>query len=199
MHSTDDIARLFHQHGGILRRAILTQSGIHGGTLKRLMADGLIQKVRTGYYEWTADGGTDEMTLVQKFFPEGIFCMDSALYLYEYTDRIPRSWHLAVPYEASRTKYKLAYPKVKPYFRNAQSLAIGLTCKRVNGAVVPVYDRERTICDCIARRNRMDKECFVKAIRAYCEDSKRDIATLMWYARQLNVETPTKGIIGLWQ
>lgn len=199
MHTIDDIAKLFHEHGGILRRAILTKSGIHGGTLKRLAEAGLIQKVRTGYYEWVADGGVDEMTIVQKFFPEGIFCLHSALYLYEYTDRIPRFWHLAVPYESSRTKYKLDYPSVKPYFRNAQSLAMGLTSMRINGKEVPVYDRERTICDCISRRNRMDKEIFVKAIRAYCEDSKRDIATLMQYARLLNVEKPTKEIIGLWQ
>ena len=64
--------------------------------------------------------------------------MDSALYLYEFTDCIPRSWHLAVPYEASRTTYKLAYPKVKPYFRNAQSLhgANLHACHRRGGARV---------------------------------------------------------------
>ena len=76
---------------------------------------------------------------------------------------------------------------------------MGLTCMRVIGEEVPVYDRDRAICYCIARRNPMDKEYFVKAIRAYCEDPKRDIATLMRYAWLLNVETPTKESIGLWQ
>lgn len=91
------------------------------------------------------------------------------------------------------------YPPIQPYFLTPESLKLGATHARYQGHRIRVFDRERTICDCISRRNRMDREVFVKAVRAYCEDPKRNIARLSDYAGKLGIRQPTMDIVGLWQ
>ena len=199
MHSVEEIESLFRRHGWVMRRGELAQAGVHACTLGRLMGEGLILKPRTGYYLWVAEDGPDELALLLKIAPEGIVAMDSALSVYGYTDRVPNRWHLALPQNTNRSKYRRGYPPIQPYFLTPESLKLGATRIRYQGHRIRVYDRERTICDCITRRNRMDREVFVKAVRAYCEDPKRNIAKLSDYANKLGIRQPTMDIVGLWQ
>lgn len=199
MHSVEQTAKTFTRYGGVMRRKELTQEGIHACTLQRFELEGYIQKIRPGYYEWIADNGPDELALIRRIFPEAIICMNSALHIYTYSDRVPRVWHLAAPQNATRSKYRHSYPKVQPYFRTSESLKLGAVQMQHAGHIINIYDRERTICDCIAHRRRMDQEVFAKAIQAYCIDPARDISRLMRYARKLRIEKPTNDLIGLWQ
>ena len=56
-----------------------------------------------------------------------------------------------------------------------------------NGVVLPIYDRERTICDCFKYRSRLDHEIFSKALNAYAEDEKKNLQNLYIYAKKLRV------------
>ena len=56
-----------------------------------------------------------------------------------------------------------------------------------NGVVLPIYDRERTICDCFKYRSRLDHEIFSKALNAYAKDEKKDLQNLSIYAKKLRV------------
>lgn len=199
MKSIETIAEIFSRYGWVMRRKELTQESVSAYTLQRLERDGFIVRSRPGYYEWLLQPGNSELSLVMRLFPEAVLNMHSALYIYGYTDRVPSLWHLAAPLQATRSKYQQAYPRVQGYFLVPESLALGISETEYNGQQVRVYDRDRTICDCIARRNRMEREIFNKAIRSYCEGPKRDIARLMDYARKLNIEQPTRNIFGLWQ
>lgn len=199
MKSVETISDVFSRYGWVLRRKELTLEGVSACTLRRMERDGWIVRPRAGYYEWVFQPGNSELTLVRRLFPEAILCMHSALYIYGYTDRVPTLWHLSAPLRATRSKYRRAYPRVKGYFLIPETLALGKTETEWDGQIVPVYDRDRTICDCIARRKRMDREIFNKALRAYCEDPQRDISRLMEYARKLNIERPATEIISLWQ
>ena len=198
MKSIEGIEELFRRYGGVMRRRELTLEAIHACTLRRLEQEGYLCRPRAGYYEWVGEDGGSELPLIRLIFPEAIICMHSALYIYGYTDRVPARWHLAAPKNATRSKYRQAYPRVRPYFRTPESLAPGITSIEYGGQTLSVYDRDRTICDCIAHRNRMDREIFNKAIRAYCEDPQHDVSLLTEYARRLRIERPTREIISLW-
>ena len=52
---------------------------------------------------------------------------------------------------------------------------------------LPVYDRERTICDCFKYRSRLDNEIFNKAINAYVKDDKKNLNNLSAYSPKLRV------------
>ena len=49
-------------------------------------------------------------------FPEGILCMETALLYYDYTDRTPDAWHIAVDNRFGRTQFYIEHPKVRPHF-----------------------------------------------------------------------------------
>ena len=56
------------------------------------------------------------------------------------------------------------------------------------GNEVRAYNRERTICDLIKRRDKYDGETFVKAVKAYASNHP-DQRKLFPYARDLKIES----------
>ena len=87
---------------------------------------------------------------------------------------------------------------MKPYYVEPSVLELGLTKGNVDGHEVRIYDKDRVICDCLRYRNKMDKEIFNKAIRAYIDDPCKNIPKLMEYAGPLRVKKAVKDLIGVW-
>ena len=56
------------------------------------------------------------------------------------------------------------------------------------GMQIWVYDVERTICDIIKNKNKIDAEIFSKALKNYIASKKKNINRLMKYARIMNIE-----------
>ena len=56
-----------------------------------------------------------------------------------------------------------------------------------DGVTLPVYDRERTICDCFKYRTKLDNEIFNKAVNAYVADDKKNLSNLSKYAKEMKV------------
>ena len=52
---------------------------------------------------------------------------------------------------------------------------------------LPVYDRERTICDCFKYRTKLDNEIFNKAVNAYVADDNKNLSNLSKYAKEMKV------------
>ena len=53
---------------------------------------------------------------------------------------------------------------------------LGKTTGDFHGVTLPVYDRERTICDCFKYRSRLDTELFSKALNAYANDPQKNLS-----------------------
>jgi len=77
-------------------------------------------------------------------------------------------------------------------------LNLGVTAGRIGSNTVRIYDRDRTICDCLRYMGKMDKEIFNKAIQGYVKDSKKNIPNLMKYAKPLRVQKKVMDLIGVW-
>lgn len=77
-------------------------------------------------------------------------------------------------------------------------LRIGETIGEIDFTKVRIYDRERTICDVLKNMNKIDKEIFNKAIQGYVKDLKKNIPSLMIYAKKLRVEKKVKELIRVW-
>jgi len=103
-----------------------------------------------------------------------LFCIDNG-----YSDRTPYAWHLAVSKDSGKSRFKIDYPFVRPYFVEPRLLNMGLTSGEIDGNPVRIYDKERTICDCLRYRNKMDREIFVKAIQGYVNDTSKNIPRIM--------------------
>lgn len=57
---------------------------------------------------------------------------------------------------------------------------------------MPCYDAERTICDIISRRKRIDEETFISGIVNYSRSKDKNLVRLMEYARQFGIEKNVK-------
>ena len=198
MRNINAINELFQRYGGMMKTAQLTKEKVYYSDITYLVREGVIEKVRRGYYQLLDDDSLSEVVTIIRLFPDGIFCMDTALRHYGYSDRTPAEWHIAVNKYSNRTRFKLDYPFVKPYYVAPEVLEIGLCEQEIDGNKVRMYDKERVICDCLRYRNKMDREIFNKAIQSYVRDTGKNIPKLMEYAAPLRCTALVKNIIGIW-
>ena len=198
MKAFDEIKQIFDEHGGMARTGELYTRKVYYNDLQQYVKDGLIEKIRYGYYQWIDNDNPSEVRLIIQLFPDGILNMDTALFYYGYSDRIPLAWHLAVSKDSTKSRFKIDYPFVRPYFIEPALLELGLNSGEIDGIPVRIYDKERTICDCLRYRNKMDREIFVKAIRGYVNDTSKSIPRLMDYAKKLRVTKSVKDLVGVW-
>ena len=198
MNDINTVKEIFLQHGGIMRRKELTLEKIYYGQISSLIQEGVIEKIRPGYYQWIDSNNLSEVLTITRLFPDGILCMDTALRHYGYSDRTPAQWHIAVSKYSNRTRFKIDYPFIKPYYVAPEILEIGLCEQEIDGNKVKMYDKERVICDCLRHRNKMDKEIFNKAIQSYVGDTSKSIPKLMEYSVPLRCQKLVKDLIGVW-
>lgn len=172
--------------GGIIKTADLINAGLTKSDITNLTDNSYIERVKHGYYRLSNTNISEEQIL-STLLPEGIVCVQSALFHYGYSDYTPREWNIAVPRTISRSKLKIDEVPIKAYYIQNELFEIGKTTDDFNGFTLNIYDRERTICDCFKYRNQLDSEIFNKAINAYIADDKKNLGNLSKYAKQLRV------------
>ena len=198
MHDIAYYKSIFDRYGGMMRTTQLAEEKVFYPQREKLIADGHVEKVRRGYYQWVNPDDFSEAGTVIRLFPDAILCMDTALRYYGYSDRTPADWHLAVSKDSRKSRFNIDYPFIKPYYLEPALLGLGLTKGNIDGHEVRIYDKDRVICDCLRYRNKMDKEIFNKAIQNYIADPAKSIPKLMEYAEPLRVKRIAKELIGVW-
>ena len=198
MKTQEEIKRIFDEHNGFLKTNELYTRQIFYNDIQRFIKEGFIEKIRYGYYQWVDSDNPSEVLIIKHLFPDGILCMNTALFFHGYSDRTPQAWHIAVSKDSGKSRFKLDYPFVKPYYFKPALLNIGLSKGDIDGNQVHIYDKERTICDCLRYEKKMDREMFNKAIRNYISDSSKKVPILMDYARHFRITEKVKSIIGVW-
>lgn len=198
MKRADEYKKIFDRYGGMMRTKDLQKEKIQYRTLQRLIDQEVVEKVRYGYYQWINPEDFSEVGTVTRLFPDAIFCMETALRYYGYSDRTPAEWHLAVSKDSGKSRFKIDYPFVKPHYMEPSWLEVGLTSGTMDGHKIRIYDKDRVICDCLRYRNKMDKEIFNKAVQRYIADPEKNISHLLEYAEVLRVKKIVKELIGVW-
>lgn len=174
-------------NGGIAKIEDFTKAGMKNYEVAALCKEGLIERIRRGFYQLPYSDQIIEEQLIQKLLPQGIVCVESALFHYGYSDFAPRKWSVAVPRTASRAIKKIEELPIKAYYIQKDFLQIGKLIDTFNGVKLAVYDRERTICDCFKYRTKLDSETFNKAVNAYAADENKNLANLSKYAKEMKL------------
>ena len=183
-----EVARaVVESRGGIAKSADFVAAGIRAVDVVNLCNAGYLDRVRHGYYQMAEQHETTEEQMLATLIPQGIVCVESALFHYGYSDFAPRKWSIAVPRSVSRAKLDVDALPVQTYFVQRDLYELGKTTGDFDGVTLPVYDRERTICDCFKYRSRLDNELFSKALNAYANDPKKNLSNLSVYAKKLRV------------
>ena len=175
------------EKGGVAKSADFVAAGIRAVDVVNLCNAGYLDRIRHGYYQLAEADTSSEEQLLATLIPKGIVCVESALFHYGYSDFAPRKWSIAVPRSMSRTKLDVDALALQTYYVQSEIYELGRITDDFDGVMLPVYDRERTICDCFKYRSRLDNEIFNKALNAYANDSKKNPQNLSAYAKKLRV------------
>ncbi len=179
--------QVLDERGGVAKSADFVAAGMRAVDVVNLCNAGYLDRVRHGYYQLAEADTSSEEQLLATLIPKGIVCVESALFHYGYSDFAPRKWSIAVPRTMSRTKLDVDALALQTYFVQPEIYELGKVTDDFDGVVLPVYDRERTICDCFKYRSRLDNEIFNKALNAYANDTQKNLQNLSIYAKKLRV------------
>ena len=192
------LGKIFLNYNFTMTTAQLNKEKLYYRDIQRMLDEGLIEKVKRGYYHWIEDYGTSEVAIINSLFPDAVFCMETALFYYKYSDRNPAEWNITVDKNTSRQRTNIDYPFVKAYRVEPALLSLGETDGIIEFTKVRIYDRDRTVCDVLRNMSKIDKEIFNKAIQRYVNDPQKNIPNLMEYAKALRVQKKVNDLIGVW-
>ena len=90
-------------------------------------------------------------------------------------------------YNASHIKNR--YKDLQVHYVKKDLYEIGKTeIKSPQGNLIPVYDIDRTICDIIIDREKIDKQIFTEAIKRYFKSQNKNLRRLIKYSRLFKIE-----------
>ena len=181
------VQKIIKRNNGIAKTSDFIANGISTYEVAKLCKEGHVKRIKRGYYQLPGQNDIKEELLLASLMPEGIICVESALFYYGYNDFAPRRWSIAVPRTISRTKLKIDSLATKVYFVQPALFDLGKTTGDFSGVQLAVYDRERTICDCFKYRTKLDNEIFNKALNAYAADNNKNLSNLSNYAKKMRV------------
>ena len=192
-----DVYKCIDDNGGIAKKEQLAALGIDYRRVLDFVENEELIRIKNGYYTYGIERFSEE-ALVSKLFPDGVLCMESALYAYGYISRKPFGFHIAVDKNTSKSRFKMDYPKVIPYYAEPEVLKIGVTTIQYEENEFQIYDKDRLICDCLKYESKMNREDFKEALQSYIKDEDKDISALMEYARERKVVKRVQSLIGVW-
>lgn len=193
----EEIQALMEQNGGILKTSQLYTLGMDYRRIQTFVDDGIMERVKNGYYSMNYYKKREE-DIITTMFPDCVLSMESALYCYHYLKNRPFKWTLAVDKNTSKSRFKIDYPLVLPYYTEPEVLQMGTTRIAFGNSEMSIYSKERLICDILKYENRIEREDLQQALRAFIMDKEKDIAKLLEYAKERKVLSKVRNQIGVW-
>ena len=179
----DKILNLF-KNGYLITKDVNTNN-IPRTYLSKLVKENKIERVSRGVY-MQKDFLVDEFVILQSKSKYAIYSNTTALYLYGFSNRIPIKYDITV-----KSGYKGSLQKednANLFYTKKELLDLGvINYKLDSGNVIRVYDLDKTICDIIKNKKKIDAEIFNKAIREYFYSKKKNTLKLYEYAKKMNI------------
>ena len=153
--------------------------------LTKLIKEGKIERVSRGVYI-KKNELVDEFVILQSKSKNAIYSNTTALYLHGFSNRIPIKYDITINngYNGSLQKEN----NVNLFYTKRELLELGvIDYKLDSGNIIKVYDLDKTICDIIKNKKKIDAEIFNKAIREYFYSKKKNTLKLYEYAKKMNI------------
>ena len=165
----------------------LRDLGVSSSQINHLVKDKVIERVSRGLYT-SPNNFSDQFFELQKKYKQVIFSHETAASLLDMND-------------VTLSKIVVTVPRNYNYQYLVKN--VGLKVKRVSkerydigiveiispfGNKIRVYDRERTICDLISKRNKTEIRILNESIRNYFSSKERNLNKLMKTAMIFKVD-----------
>jgi predicted transcriptional regulator of viral defense system len=180
------IQQLLSRGNGMLSASQAVAAGLHRQQLADFVKSGILERAERGIY--ISPGGLDDALFwMQQRAKKIVYSHETALFLHRMTDHTPIRYSVTVPssYKASAALKK----SCKIYYIKQELVDLG-KIERPSGMGnnVIIYDLERTLCDVIRSRNKMDEQIVIEALKNYARSKEKDLHRLYKYAENFGVE-----------
>ena len=105
MGATEEIIKMAKGNNGIVTTAMVVAAGFSRGNIKYLVDKGIIEKSSRGIYI-LPEVWDDEIFNLQSRFKKVVYSHETALLLWELTDRKPNKYHMTFPMNYNFTNPK---------------------------------------------------------------------------------------------
>jgi len=185
--ATEEIIRMAKENNGTVTTAMVVEAGFSRGNIKYLADKGMIEKSARGVYI-LPEVWEDEIFNLQNRFKRGIYSHETALFLWDLTDRTPSRYHMTFPANYNLTNPKEENVQCVQCMESLYELGIA-NAMTPGGNEVRAYSMERTLCDILRPHSRVDIQIVTEAFKRYANRSDKNIPVLSEYAKMLKVET----------
>jgi predicted transcriptional regulator of viral defense system len=172
----------------MLRTSQAKKLGINELILSQMLEAGLLVKESRGLYR-LADLPpiiNPDLVHVSIRIPKSVICLISALNFHNLTTQIPYKVYVALPRGTKRPK--IDYPPLDFIWPVERIYLAGIEEHNIDGIVVKIYDKEKTIADCFKYRNKIGLSIAVEALKDYVGTQGHNLELLVNYARIDKVE-----------
>src|SRR5574341_991033 len=160
----------------------LKKQGIYTDTIRRLIQDGAIEKVKAGLYKLTdmpllSNQGMIDVCMAM---PKAVVCLHSALSYYDLTTTLPAAIMVALPRESKPVK--LSYPPIQIFYFSSTNYQMGIERVVTKTGDFAIYNIEKTIVDCFRYRHKLGMEVALEGLRKYLKRPGYNLNKLLKYA-----------------
>jgi len=141
------------------------KAGVRHEVLAKWLETDRVERIGRGVYR-KADAvgdGLDDLVVISRRVPNGVFCLDSALYFHELGTRIPHQVTIAVSRKAWLPV--IDQPPVRVFRFSGAAFTEGIELHEAHGATLRVYSKEKTVADCFKYRNKIGLDIALEALR----------------------------------
>lgn len=186
------------KHSGVMKTAELYDDcGLTYYLLDRLVKSEFLTRIKNGYYT-IKDEDHSEEEIIAALFPDGVLCMQTALYAYGYLKEKPFCWHIAIDKNTSKSRFMMDYPVVVPYYTEEEVLMMGTTSVTIGGQSFKIYDRDRLMADVLKYEKKLERDELKSALANYIVDDKKNVDNLIKYAKERKVLKKCETMLGVW-
>ena len=187
------LAKLANDGGGIITTAIAEKAGISRPVLVSLVHKGKLVRIAQGQYI-NSDDVADELLAISQRSAKIIFSHETALFLHGLSGRTPFVHSVTIPSDSKMPP--TVKDDCKAYYIKPEFHGIGkvLVDTKMNNPV-PTYDAERTVCDLLRSRSRIDNQTITEGMKNYIGRQNNDFVKLGEYADIFRVSGLLRGYI----
>jgi predicted transcriptional regulator of viral defense system len=184
---------LLDNNNGIVTNRQAAEVGLHRERLRQLAKSGALERVAAGIFI-APEALPDKMYMEQQRKPKIVYSHETALFLHDLTDRDPLRYSVTLPGGYNTSVISGAGFKVFTVKREHHQLGV-ISMKTVYGNTIRVYSLERTICDCIRSRNKMDIAVVADAMKRYAKRNDKNLNSLMGMATLFRITKPLRSYL----
>ncbi len=181
---------LLEQNNGYLLTSDVVEAGISKPYMLDFVKKRRLERVAQGVY-MSDDTWHDELYIIHLRNKEVVFSHETALHLHGLMEREPTQIMLTVG-----RAYNASHLRSKGYLVHTVSrelVELGRTTAETSyGNTVSVYDMDRTVCDMVRSKDRMDIQVFATAMKEYMQSKKKNLNSLMTYAKAFGIENTVR-------